>query len=298
MAEYFPEEIKNPRSIAKIVVLISIVALFVGNYMKNRFFSVSGTINLGNQQIFLYKYEIFVALFVFVFLMLFFVLYFAGFHFSKSDVIFIITITSAIVWLALNSYIFPRLTPRGTTGSYQSDKLITQDSVSTIITTDENGITVTVTTEIPKNTAFASSSGLPVTAIIMIALAIIAFSIIVLIVFSRLQNSNFSINLYDAQKYSMPSGERQKSIIEIYIKASQELETQFSKAPDWYSPTFFAEKYGEKTSKLLASYLNILTNLYEKARFSPEVIDDNDVTTAEDIAQQITTTLQEAKEEQ
>ncbi len=76
------------------------------------------------------------------------------------------------------------------------------------------------------------------------------------------------IHLAKEREYTKELPKRNKEIMEYYIDASNILEKLRGKAPKWFSPTGFADKIKMHPGPPVASYFEILTDMYEIARFS------------------------------
>lgn len=278
MAEFFPENIRTRPGIARVLALVLVGSIVFGSLIRSGSLSfASGTS----------AWQTIIPLGIFIYVLVISVLNLLGFKLDISDLIIIPTLGTGLIFVLLNSVVQPSYTPEDVEGvsTTATDEVVLSSTTTT--TTGTNGTTVDVESTFVFQDTRVVDRLLDPAQILFIAFLSITIGIILLYFYSRLSDDRLRVNLMEKDLYSKSFSANQKTIFEIYVKSSHEIEKVYGNAPRWYSPSFFSEELVTKTTEALASYFTILTQLYEKARFSEMEVTSKDVSEAEELMKQI-----------
>jgi hypothetical protein len=229
----------------------------------------------------------------FFYVLIVYLMYVIGGEPSKFEIIFVPTIIIGVtiiglVLLNLIPEVEPQ-TPDGSGDTTTTDITSVSSSNSTMGTGSTNPIQSTsINQEVQNLISFSQ-----------IALFIILFLVIIgVAVYIYKNRSKFEPEISIAQEieYSKPKFQSNKDIIQFYIDASQKIEMIKGQAPQWFSPTYFAEHVEYSPGPPLSSYFDRLTTLYEWARFSNLEMSGQDVQEAKDLVFEINNQLEFIKQ--
>jgi hypothetical protein len=214
---------------------------------------------------------------------------------NKFEMIFVPTMIVGMVAVALSITNFvPPLEDEDAdgstdTGPASSDVLDLTDVGSSSFAGDTNVVTSFVTSEeLSAFEQFLQDAG-----IILVAVLFVLFLLGLLYTIIKRQNFLPDIRLAKVQEYAKSEFQSNKTIIEYYISSSTKIEELKGTAPQWFTPTFFSEHVEQSPGKPLSSYFDLLTDLYELARFSELQMSDAEVDEARDLHDQIQLQIKE-----
>ncbi|MGB1981558.1 MAG: hypothetical protein ACPHQO_03710, partial [Candidatus Kariarchaeum pelagius] len=122
------------------------------------------------------------------------------------------------------------------------------------------------------------------------SISILSFVFIIIMIYQWYIKRNNEIPDFGVGKikdYTKSTYHTNNSIIEYYILSSKLIEKYKGQAPTWYSPTRFSNNVQEKPGPPLSSYFDILTSLYEEARFGKIKMSEQKVNESKDLYEQI-----------
>ncbi len=236
---------------------------------------------------------------IFIFVLLVAALTFFGFEYSKSDLIFLPIVLGIGLMIALflvNTFQIssPPPTPTPPTQSQPTDVLSNGGTLTPTPTSLFPIITRVTTTVYQRNT-------LPFWDILLqgmyVAVFLVAILLLVIIIHSILKSTTEvnEVNILEQLKYTESSDPKQRSIFRIYRDTCYRIEGKIGQAPKWYTPTSFLFEVIEIVGSPMSDYFDVLTNIYEKARFSSHMITDTDVNEAADVSEQIKLVMKKLK---
>lgn len=130
-------------------------------------------------------------------------------------------------------------------------------------------------------------SGIILSIILVVFFLSLAIILIALLLQREIEEPDF--HLTKESEYRMDLPERNLDLVQLYLDISDILERLRGKAPHWFSPTKFSQHIKIHPGAPVASYFEILTTMYEYARFSKREISVEDLMEAEELVSQIKT---------
>jgi len=219
-----------------------------------------------------------------------------GLKLKTHEMIVISIILSLIVFMIFNFVFHPRFEVNDSEATSTQDQVITRTSSTVTKSSTGSAITANLTYTIQTQGPEFSTPLLSQVQLFALTTSFIIIVIVLVFIYSRSGVRSTKIRFVEENLYSGNYNKIQATIIAIYVDLSVEVEKQYGRAPNWYSPTHFSDTVEEKAIQSLASEWGILTELYEIARFSKREVNSDDLKNAQDLSQHIQMTLQKIKE--
>jgi hypothetical protein len=282
MAEYFSSIGKSRKTLAQTLLFLLIGVIILGGLINTGSLSFSRGGNMW--------YTV-IPMFIFIYLLLIATFTFSGLKLDLTDLIIIPTIGAAVIIFVLNIFVAPSFVEPESEFEGEPDDLVDIELTDTINETETEGVTVTEQTTLPDRAPSDVQELISTEHIIILFFLTIILGLIFYYFYLKLSGDDLRVTMIEKEIYKKSYSEKQRSIINLYIKSSLEIEKVYGSAPRWYSPTFFSKLIDSKTTRTLASYFYHLTVLYEKARFTQHEINETDLKEAEELQQQISIEL-------
>ena len=265
--------------IISLSLMILLLNLGFGSIVNNSFFSNND------------RNSVYIILSILVFLYLFTiaVLLEMGFKLNKFEIILIPSSIILIIGIVLYyANLLPPLVDDDPIDITVLPPINSDDEIDRSISTDMNSNQKNINNTINQTENLSQTNTYWQN--IINSISILSFVFIIIMIYQWYIKRNNEIPDFGVGKikdYTKSTYHTNNSIIEYYILSSKLIEKNKGQAPTWYSPTRFSNNVQEKPGPPLSSYFDILTTLYEEARFGKIKMSEQKVNESKDLYEQI-----------
>jgi len=230
----------NPESwsINRITILILLSGSFVfGGIIKN------GSIGPANGSNLL---QSIIPLAIMIYMGIILILNYFGLKLKTHEMVVISFILSIIVFMIFNFVFHPRFELNDSEATSTQDDVITR--TSSTLTSSSIGSAIT-TNPIYTTRSQEPEFSTPLLSQVQLFALTTSFIIIMLVlvfIYSRSGLGSTKIRFVEENLYNGNYNKIQANIIAIYVELSAEVEKEYGRAPNWYSPTHFSDAVEEK----------------------------------------------------